>query len=52
MSEAGEMAQSREVCGGYYVELNLGWNQKKREINWMTDAWVVGCLVKRVSDAK
>lgn len=33
-----EMAQPREVGEGYYVEVNLSWDQKKREMERMADA--------------
>lgn len=33
-----EMAQGREVAGEYYLELNLSWRQKKRELRRMADA--------------
>ncbi len=32
------MAQGRGVAGGCYLELNLSWRQKKRELRRMVDA--------------
>lgn len=32
-----EMAQGREITRGYYLELNLSWDQKKRELARMAD---------------
>jgi hypothetical protein len=33
-----EMAQPRELADGYFVELNLSWQQKKREMKRLADA--------------
>ena len=41
-----EMAQPREVGEGYYVEVNLSWDQKKREMERMADAIGLGITVE------
>jgi hypothetical protein len=41
-----EMAQPREVGEGYYVEVNLSWPQKKREMERMADACGVDITVE------
>jgi hypothetical protein len=32
------MAQPRELGEGYYLEVNLSWGQKKREMERLADA--------------
>lgn len=36
--DGNEMAQPHELAQGYYIELNLSWSQKKREIERMADS--------------
>jgi len=45
-----EMAQHREIAGGYYLEVNLSWSQKQREITRMADACDVTVELGRLDD--
>lgn len=42
-----EMAQPRELEQGYYVEMNLSWDQKKREMERLADDCSLGITIDR-----
>jgi hypothetical protein len=42
-----KMAQSRELEEGYYLEVNLSWDQKQREIERLADACGLEVIIER-----
>lgn len=45
-----EMAQHRAIAGEYYLEVNLNWSQKQRELTRMADACDVIVEFRRLND--